>query len=762
MMKLSHEVLLALAYVSQISDPDLVRSRFIEALNGLDEVLSFEFVERLPPEAPGYRVLPIATLRSSFGYAVMAESPETGEAEHAVFRSAFQFLAVLLENRMQAQALESKYVSLLKEINQEKSMVRTVLNTLPVGVWVTDAKGTILMGNAAGQRIWAGVRHVGTDQYAEYKAWWPGTDKRIEPEEWAVAQAIETGETFIDQEIDIECFDGKHKTILNSAAPLVDDQRRVIGAVGINQDITVRKQAEEALRESEAQFKAMFEMASIGMAQADPRTGQWLRVNRKMCEITGYSSSEMLAMRIPEITHVEDRERDWEAFQDVVKGKSGNYRLEKRYIRKDGTIVWVNVNMTVIHDFSGQPMRTMATIEDISERKRAEEEKAILQDQLFQAQKMESIGRLAGGVAHDFNNMLSIIIGHAEMVLDEIAPGEPFHHDVMEMKRAAQRSADLTRQLLAFARGQTISPKVLDLNETAAGILKMLRRLIGEDINLEWIPGLDVWPVTMDPGQIDQILANLAVNARDAIGGVGAVTLETANVVFDETYCQAHSGCTPGSYVLLAVSDTGAGMDKETLERIFEPFFTTKELGKGTGLGLATVYGIVKQNNGFINVYSEPGHGTTFKIYLPRVEVDALKAQPAQAVRRDLRGTETVLLVEDEASILTLGKAILERCGYAVLASHRPDEALRIAESHLGPIHLLITDVVMPGMNGKDLRDKLKALRPGIKCIFMSGYTANVIAHHGVLDEGVDFIQKPFSKQDLATKVREALGGDDG
>ncbi len=371
---------------------------------------------------------------------------------------------------------------------------------------------------------------------------------------------------------------------------------------------------------------------------------------------------------------------------------------------------------------------------------------------------MESVGRLAGGVAHDFNNMLSIIIGHAEMILDEIQPGDAFHHDVMEMKTAAERSADLTRQLLAFARKQTISPRILDLNETASGILKMLRRLIGEDINLSWIPGLDVWPVKIDPSQIDQVLANLAINARDAIGGVGIMTIETANVVFDETYCQTHKGFKPGSYVLLAVSDTGTGMDKETLDRIFEPFFTTKELGKGTGLGLATVYGIVKQNNGFINVYSEPDQGTTFKIYLPRTEERAVR-DSAPIGEKNLTGTETVLLVEDEESILALGKSILERRGYVVLAAHSPGEALRIARSHSGPVHILITDVVMPEMNGKDLRDQLTAVKPGFKCIFMSGYTANVIAHHGVLDEGIEFLQKPFSVRTLAEKVREVLDG---
>jgi PAS domain S-box-containing protein len=519
-------------------------------------------------------------------------------------------------------------------------------------------------------------------------------------------------------------------------------------------DITQRKQAEEALKESEEKFSLAFRTSPYAIAITRADDGRFIDVNEAFTSITGFAKDEALHTSSVALSLWADEEDRNRVIRDLQNGRKV-VGQEFRFKKKDGGIISGLFSAETILLKSQRCI--LSSINDITERKRAEEEKDKMEAQLLQAQKMEAVGRLAGGVAHDFNNMLSIIIGHAEMLLDEIAPDDPFYHGVMEMKNAAQRSADLTRQLLAFARKQTINPKILDLNETASGILKMLRRLIGEDIDLAWIPGLDVWPVKMDPGQIDQILANLAVNARDAIGGVGAMTIETSNVVFDESYCRTHEGFKPGSYVMLAVSDTGAGMSKETLDLIFEPFFTTKELGKGTGLGLATVYGIVKQNSGFINVYSEPGRGTSFKIYLPRVEVQALKAQSPRMGQGDLRGTETVLLVEDEESILTLGKAILERRGYVVLAAHRPDEALRIAESQLGPIHLLITDVVMPGMNGKDLRDKLKALRPGIKCIFMSGYTANVIAHHGVLDEGVDFLQKPFSVKTLAEKVREVL-----
>ena len=380
-----------------------------------------------------------------------------------------------------------------------------------------------------------------------------------------------------------------------------------------------------------------------------------------------------------------------------------------------------------------------------------------LQAQFIQAQKMESIGRLAGGVAHDYNNALSVIIGFTEMAIDDVDPDGPLHANLDEVLTAAKRATDITRQLLAFARKQTIAPKVLDLNEDVEGMLKMLRRLIGEDIDLAWLPGTSLWPIKMDPSQIDQILANLCVNARDAIEGVGKVTIETGTVVFDEAYCADHAGYVPGDFVKLAVSDNGCGINKEMLNKIFEPFFTTKDVDKGTGLGLAMVYGIVKQNNGFINVYSEPGKGTTIKIYFPRYEGKVVDLQKESMVEIPSSQGETILLVEDDLSLLKLAQEIIERLGYTVLIAGTPGEALGLAEEHAGEIHLLITDIIMPEMNGRELAERLQSLYPDLKCMFMSGYTANAIAHHNVLKEGVYFIQKPFSKRDLATTVRKVL-----
>ncbi len=394
---------------------------------------------------------------------------------------------------------------------------------------------------------------------------------------------------------------------------------------------------------------------------------------------------------------------------------------------------------------------------DISDRKRTEREKEKLQAELLQAQKMESVGRLAGGVAHNYNNMLNVITGFTELALERTPPEDPRRGDLEEVLHAARRSADITRQLLAFARRQTIQPVVLDLNAAVESMLKMLRRLIGESIDLTWHPGSALWPVFMDPSQVSQILANLCVNARDAIIDVGKITLETGNVVLDEAYCADHLGFVPGDFVLLAVSDNGRGMDRETLKNAFEPFFTTKKTGEGTGLGLATIYGIVKQNRGFINAYSELGRGSTFKIYLPRHGEAGVHAPPSEDSLVPAGRGETILVVEDEAAIGNLVRTLLEKIGYGVLCANTPHVALDIAANHEGGIDLLITDVVMPEMNGRDLADRVRKLYPDIRVLYMSGYTANVIAHHGILERGVLFMQKPFTNRDLADRVREAL-----
>ncbi|MBF0202066.1 MAG: response regulator, partial [Desulfamplus sp.] len=425
-------------------------------------------------------------------------------------------------------------------------------------------------------------------------------------------------------------------------------------------------------------------------------------------------------------------------------------------IRPDGSLFRARLDASAAED-DGTMSAYRVVLSDITKRKEAEAVQERLQEQLHHAQKMESVGRLAGGVAHDFNNMLGVILGYVEFALENSKENNSDNHDLKEIQKAAQRSADLTKQLLTFARKQVISPKTLDLNDTVEIMLNILRRIIGEDINLAWKPSANLWPVKMDPSQIDQILANLCVNARDAISGVGRLTIETGKKSFDEDYCKQYSGFTPGDFVLLSVSDNGCGMDSNTMDNLFEPFFTTKEVGQGTGLGLATVYGIVQQNNGFINVYSEPGLGSTFKIYLPRLIADEEIDKAVPRKKAASGGTETILLVEDEPAILKMTKMMLERKGYAVISAATPAEALEKAKNYSRPIDLLMTDVVMPEMNGRELAEKIIYLYPGIKRLFMSGYTADIIAHKGFLDDGVEFIQKPFSMADLAEKLRVVL-----
>jgi PAS domain S-box-containing protein len=464
------------------------------------------------------------------------------------------------------------------------------------------------------------------------------------------------------------------------------------------------------------------------------------------------------SVKVPEYFFPEDQQfMSEEFFPRVLREGHGEVEIRLRHFQTAQPI-WVQYYLFHVHDANGHVIGWATVSRDITERRQAEAERKKLQAQLNQAQKIESVGRLAGGVAHDFNNMLSVILGHSEMALEKINPSQPLYADLQEVHKAALHSADLTRQLLTFARKQAIAPRVVDLNKIVEGLLKMLHRLIGEDLDLAWLPDENLGRVKVDPTQIDQILVNLCVNSRDAVEGVGKVTIETNNATFDEVYCADHAECVPGEYVLLAVSDNGCGMDAETCAHLFEPFFTTKEAGRGTGLGMATVYGAVKQNRGFINVYSEPGEGSTFKVYLPRHAVETAVPLPEQAVVQSAEsGYGTILLVEDELAILRMTTKILEGLGYTVVPAATPGEASRLAHEHSGGIDLLMTDVIMPEMNGRDLACNLLSVYPDLKCLFMSGYTANVIARHGVLDERVHFIQKPFSRNDLAAKVLEAL-----
>ncbi len=418
--------------------------------------------------------------------------------------------------------------------------------------------------------------------------------------------------------------------------------------------------------------------------------------------------------------------------------------------RKDGTLYKEEASISPVRDAKGTIVNYVAAKRDVTHEEH-------LEDQLRQSQKMEAVGRLAGGVAHDFNNLLTAIMGYADLCLLKIEPGHVIREWLEEIKVEVKRSSEITRQLLAFARKQTIEPKVLDLNDAVGSMLKLMRRLIGEDIRLAWLPGAVLGLIRMDPTQVDQILANLCVNARDAIAGVGTIHVATENAQLDAEYCVGHADALPGDYVLLIVSDDGCGMDKETQSQIFEPFFTTKGLGKGTGLGLATVYGIVKQNNGHIWVYSEPGKGTVFKLYLPRVIPEMVVPGETQPTIVPEGKGETLLLVEDEKSLCVTCEQFLEGLGYHVLIAETPGEALQLIRKHGDQIRLMLTDVIMPGMDGKQLARRMGVLYPNIRVLFMSGYTSDVIAQRGVLDKNTNFLAKPFTRIDLAIKVHEML-----
>jgi PAS domain S-box-containing protein len=538
-----------------------------------------------------------------------------------------------------------------------------------------------------------------------------------------------------------------------------EETRRMLHELRVHQ-IELEMQNEElrtaqtALEESRARYYDLYDLAPVGYCTLS-EYGLILEINLTAATILGKTRGALVRQPLTRFILKDDQDIYYLHRKQLFEtGTPQVYEL--RLNTGKDTPVWVRIDAAPVQEADGASVCRAALI-DISRRKLAETERERLQARLTQAQKMEAVGRLAGGVAHDFNNMLGIILGYTELAIDRVGPDEPLKNDLSEIRKAALHSADLTRQLLAFARKQVIAPRVIDLNEAVDGMIKMLRQLIGEGIAMDWKPGGHLWPIEMDPGQINQILAKLCMNARDSIPDIGKITVETRNTVITEEICTLQQGLTPGDYVMLTVSDDGTGMDSETLLLIFDPFFTTKETGKGTGLGLASVYGIVKQNSGFIHVDSELDRGTTFTVYLPRYRGKTESPPKQVAAQTPVRGRETILLVEDEPAILRMTTILLEHQGYSVLVASSPCEAIRIARERTFGIDLLLTDVVMPEMNGCDLRKALLSIIPSLKCLFMSGYTADIIAHHGVLNTGEHFIQKPFSIKELEAKLRKAL-----
>ena len=511
---------------------------------------------------------------------------------------------------------------------------------------------------------------------------------------------------------------------------------------GVMVDITERKRAEAALAESESRFRTVFEHAGLGIALVS-KDGRPLEVNRAVEQLLGRDAAELASIPFAEFTHPEDVEADVGLYRRLREGAIDRYELEKRFLHANGTVRWGRLTCTAVRGPGGEFSHAVALVKDVTERK-------ALEEQLLHAQKLDAVGRLAGGVAHDFNNLLTALGGHAEFLLAGLEPDDLRRHEADEIRRIGERAADLTRHLLAFSRRQMLQPRVLDLAELVAELEKMLRRLIGEHIELRSVTEPGLWPVEADPGQLEQVVVNLIVNARDAMPTGGALTIELANAEITETA----DGAVPGRYVRVVVADTGEGLDPDAREHLFEPFFTTKDLGKGTGLGLATTYGIVEQSGGFIRVESEPGRGARFEIYLPAAE--STRESPGPAAAEVGGGCETVMLVEDEQVVREVVRQMLERQGYAVLVAGDGAEALALAERHEGVIDVLATDVVLPRMSGRELADRLLPLRPGLRVLFMSGYTEDPAAWEG-LEERKAFLQKPFTASDLDASLRGLL-----
>jgi PAS domain S-box-containing protein len=767
-------------------------------------------------------------------------------------------------------AVALRSLLLLRDLRESESKLASAERLARVGYWDLDLiddryTWSEEAGHIFGRRFERPITRAASREFLH-----PDDRESVRHES---EQAMAAGRAF-ETEFRVLRPGGDVRVVHSHGNLLRDESGRPRSFFGTIQDVTERRLAEDRLRESEREFRTTFELAAVGQAQADPATGRLLRVNRKLCELLGYSEQELLACSFSELTHPDDRERELRLFYLLAKGELPELAIEKRMIRKDGAEVWVRITASLIFDDNGQPLRAVAIGEDVTLRKRTEaalleshgllnaviegtsdaifvkdlegryrlinsagarflgrsvedvlgkddrtlfssetaalvmahdrrviasgasltseeigtaagttrtylstksaqrdeQGKVIgligiardvtelkhLEEQFRQAQKMEAIGRLAGGVAHDFNNLLTVINGNASLVAQHLRNDPEGDELIAEIHDAGKRAATLTSQLLAFSRKQVLQPQVVNLNLLLDALSKMLRRLIGEDVELifDGAPGLGL--ARVDPGQFEQAVINLAVNGRDAMPHGGRLTIETSNVDLDATYAAQHPDVSPARYVCVAVRDSGAGMDAETRASIFEPFFTTKSRGKGTGLGLPMVYGFLKQSGGHVEVDTEQGVGTTIKLYLPRAEGPTVMARAAREPARADGGLETILLVEDESSVRNLVGRVLRSKGYQILEATTGEEALAVANQHSGPIHLLLTDIVMPRMSGRELALTLTKARATMRVLFMSGYTdENVIRHVGDPDSG--FLQKPFSPAVVIERVRAAL-----
>ena len=629
-------------------------------------------------------------------------------------------------------------------LRDHHELLNAIVEGTAAATYVKDLQGRYLLINSAGAAFLGKTpaEIVGQDDAALFPPQAAAEVRRRDRE------TIESGsaKTFEDE---WTTSDGTTRTLFSTKVPLRDAQGRITGLVGNSLDITERYRAIEALSESEERFRTIFDGSPVGMAviSKDGIVASNLAC-RQMLSLTEADLANVAIF--DELTHSDDRQRDAARFQQLIRGEIEYDRREKRYILRDGRRVFADLHLYLIRDKKGATRYIIGIAVDITERKS-------LETQLRQAQRMETIGRLAGGIAHDFNNLLMVIKGYCDVLMEsEAAPGAL--PQLQHIGKAADQAASLTRQLLAFSRKQVLQPKIFNLNALVIHADQMLRRLINENVEMKTITAKNLGAIKADPGQIEQVILNLVINARDAMPAGGILTIETANADLGKNYSGANFGTIAGSYVMLSVSDTGMGMDEETQSHIFEPFFTTKELGKGTGLGLSMVYGIVKQSGGYIFVNSEIGKGSAFRVFLPRVAGAEQEIAAPFPPSQTLVGRETILLVEDDVLVRGLALEILKARGYSVLVAEHPDGAIEICRAHTGTIDLLLTDVVMPRMNGQQLADEISALRPGIPVLFMSGYADTaIIRGNGIAGQATAFLQKPFGPTVLGRKVRELL-----
>jgi len=628
------------------------------------------------------------------------------------------------------------------ELEKNLALLRGITESTTDAVFVKDLQGRYLMMNPAGARF-LGRRVeevIGKDDTELFE----GENGREVMER--DRQVLQSGEMQTFEESGTAA--GVSRTYLSNKGPYRDADGKVVGLLGICRDVTDRKRAEEEMRQSQQKLRIHFEHTPLAVVEWDLkfRVTDW---NPSAERMFGYSRQEAIGQHASFIVPAQYLQQVDQVGQDLVNQRGG-MRSTNDNITQDGRIISCEWYNTPLVDESGRVLGVASLVQDVTER-------VALEERLRQSQKMEAVGRLAGGVAHDFNNLLTVILGYSQILAEGVPEGSRMAESTAQIKSAADRASGITRQLLAFSRKQVLSPRVINLNDIMLNLDSLLRRLIGEDIEVLTVPANDLGSVKADPGQIEQVIMNLALNARDAMPTGGRLTLETANVQLDEAYAQHHRPTEPGRYVMLAVTDTGHGMSAETQARIFEPFYTTKEVGKGTGLGLSMVYGIVKQSGGNIWVYSEPDRGTSFKIYLPRVDQPAESTGAENRPKTVQRGTETILLVEDDPQLRQLSSSVLSHCGYKVLTASGPEEGVAICKENHRDIRLLVTDVVMPRMNGRQLAEQIAQVSPNVKVLYISGYTSNAIVHYGVLDPGLWFLPKPFTLSALVAKVREVL-----